>query len=934
MQNIAYSPFIALNNSTVEPKTVLNSAVSRAHSEKYVPTSPNTPPPRIDPDIIIVSDSDSKSSSPIKNYNDAFPTKNPPGEYGNTSPVLWAGTRKQKELAFPSKAVNKKSVKKNKSSMKVSRSLFQKNPKQARTEKDTSSVQQQVELSGASSYDGKISTSGPTDELNTTTVKRAPVIMLNDVLPNLNKEQLRQLQFHEESCEIHTNSSQGKVDTPKPKNDSIIKESASGVSELDYNPLENTNDFINKNISSVDSSADANASRNGYMIRRSPGQLPNTSFYPCGKKKYINYGAGNNTTDGDENQPSKHKSHLQLKNDISHLLQHRKYKLKQRRDRKKLKRPRSTVTLYDGIVSDKNVATEGSQLLDEIFTTSEKSVGETESSGTTLGLHKRKKKKHQKLKKRHISEHNPDGPKQKVRGRKPMTKNKKYRLVRGRVTANPVVDSLCTPGQEHGKRLQSRELPHEIGVSEGSTDSAFSMNCSETDLPEISFSQITSVTDKENSVKSTVMKLDKSPLVQFKDIDKKHDSNKPTTSSLRPILERLSPEKRILTHSPEKVYTNQASENDTVTLELEKVNDTGLQDKTVLKRNTINTKPSFKKSHKTKLPVIKKQKQKRSKTTGQGKTDMSKLSPGTKRKLRKRKPVFYAEDEMSYNHVLKPAKVPKVSKERRFQHICLKERKDIHEIVIAVEAADEPYCNTIVPRQYNFLFVRTLNELITAFQMSLQNEKCKAVILSSVGPVFCSGLDPFSLLNWSSEQPVAPEDIIELMTQLVNILIRYSKPIIAIVQGPAVGFGATLLLHCDSVYASDRASLQWPFTQIGLPPFGCTTESLNQTVGLSRTRSLLLEGRIISAQTAKDLGIVTEVFRHESLHANAWPLCCTLRQQSQSASIQTKQLVNINFIKSQVECNDCETSHLKRCLKMPSSEKYLKRYLTQHLCPN
>lgn len=540
-------------------------------------------------------------------------------------------------------------------------------------------------------------------------------------------------------------------------------------------------------------------------------------------------------------------------------------------------------------------------------------------------------------------------------------------LFLGSVAASQPIDSLSTPVQKHAKRLQTNIFTQNNDVSECTfasliknidletthkrdTEPIVTSTCEidslETNL--LAGDLIASVDRETNSVTSTVKVSGEFSPTKFEVTVQKMTSNESLT--LRPMLERLSPEKCISkTTSPEKAGSNnQVSRINAVTVELEKLKDKELQDKAatpttsavvnILKRKSEDVESSSKRSQKTKSTVVserKKQKKLSTTATKSASSDFSRHSPHNKglhrHELRKRKPVFYAEENIIFDPTPKPTvKMPKVTKERRFQHICLKERKDIHEIVIAVEAANQKYVDSSVSRKYNFLFEKTLNELITAFQISRQDKQCKAVILSSVGPVFCSGLDPASLLNWSQEQPVI-QDIIELMKYFVNMLIRYSKPIVAIVQGPAVGFGATLLLHCDSVYASDRASLQWPFAQIGLSPFGCTTEILNQTVGLCRTRSLLLEGRIISAQMAKDLGIITEVFPHDSLLANAWPLCSALGHCSEFALLETKLLVNINLVKSLVDCNICETIHLKQCLKNPSCLDYLQSYVIQHL---
>lgn len=304
------------------------------------------------------------------------------------------------------------------------------------------------------------------------------------------------------------------------------------------------------------------------------------------------------------------------------------------------------------------------------------------------------------------------------------------------------------------------------------------------------------------------------------------------------------------------------------------------------------------------------------------------LARPTSIRLRKRKPVQYSEfgPPASDATTADEKQVAKCVRDKKYRHIVLKEMNGLSEIVLTVEATEHKPPEPIFFRQFNYLFTRTLKELIDAFQICRANDKCKLVVLSSVGPVFCSGLDPRTLLNWTPGLS-RHQDIVKLMRKLVSTLIMFQKTIVAVVQGPAVGFGATLLLHCDSVYTSDRAEIQWPFVQIGLPPFGCTSESMTVSVGACKARSLLLEGGVITAKTAKEIGIVTELFPHDSLMTNAMARCVAICQSPAYALLQTKLLLKNDSIKRLSECNYCESVQLKQCLQYPSCRERLQQYV-------
>ena len=107
------------------------------------------------------------------------------------------------------------------------------------------------------------------------------------------------------------------------------------------------------------------------------------------------------------------------------------------------------------------------------------------------------------------------------------------------------------------------------------------------------------------------------------------------------------------------------------------------------------------------------------------------------------------------------------------------------------------------------------------------------VLLEGAGRGFSSGVDPASVGTEGSALGETFDDLIES-------LIRFSKPLVAAVHGVAIGFGATLLLHCDLVIVADSARLRLPFTALGTTPEAASNVLLPQIVGLQRAADLLL----------------------------------------------------------------------------------------------
>lgn len=117
------------------------------------------------------------------------------------------------------------------------------------------------------------------------------------------------------------------------------------------------------------------------------------------------------------------------------------------------------------------------------------------------------------------------------------------------------------------------------------------------------------------------------------------------------------------------------------------------------------------------------------------------------------------------------------------------------------------------------------------------------------------------------------------------------KPLVASVTGIAVGIGTTLLLHCDLAYASESATFIMPFVNLGLVPEFGSSLLLPQLVGQRRAAELLMLGQPFDATTAKDLGLINQIFPDDVASEEAFYKAQALAQQPPAALRQTKQLM-------------------------------------------
>ncbi len=161
-----------------------------------------------------------------------------------------------------------------------------------------------------------------------------------------------------------------------------------------------------------------------------------------------------------------------------------------------------------------------------------------------------------------------------------------------------------------------------------------------------------------------------------------------------------------------------------------------------------------------------------------------------------------------------------------------------------------------------------------------------AILIGGERGAFTAGND----LKDVTRRPFSSERTSPLR-RFMTALSQAHKPVVAAVDGVAIGIGATLLLHCDLVVASTRARVQMPFVSLGLTPEFASTLLLPQQVGRHVAAELLLLGETLDAQTAFRLGLVNRVTTPEELDVAAMSLARRLAAKPPEALREAKRLM-------------------------------------------
>ena len=148
-----------------------------------------------------------------------------------------------------------------------------------------------------------------------------------------------------------------------------------------------------------------------------------------------------------------------------------------------------------------------------------------------------------------------------------------------------------------------------------------------------------------------------------------------------------------------------------------------------------------------------------------------------------------------------------------------------------------------------------------------RDDGVRAVLFESRGDMFTSGNDIADFMSGAATP--GPGNEKPSVIRFLEAIASAEKPLIASVQGPAVGVGVTTLLHCDLVFASERATFHTPFVDLGVVPEAASSLLMPMIAGHQRAAEMLLAGRKIDAARAREFGFVNEVVAADALAETA-----------------------------------------------------------------
>ncbi len=175
------------------------------------------------------------------------------------------------------------------------------------------------------------------------------------------------------------------------------------------------------------------------------------------------------------------------------------------------------------------------------------------------------------------------------------------------------------------------------------------------------------------------------------------------------------------------------------------------------------------------------------------------------------------------------------------------------------------------PDKLNAYMPEMGGEIVGAFHAARDDDAVRVVILTGAGRAFCAGVD-LEALKASYSQPAGPEGSQgsklgeeDFLRKLPLELLEYPKPVIAAINGHAIGVGVTMALPCDIRIAADDAKIGLTFAKLGILPGLGSTHLLPRLVGMGKAKELVLGAGVILGAEAAAIGLVDRAVPPEAL---------------------------------------------------------------------
>lgn len=218
------------------------------------------------------------------------------------------------------------------------------------------------------------------------------------------------------------------------------------------------------------------------------------------------------------------------------------------------------------------------------------------------------------------------------------------------------------------------------------------------------------------------------------------------------------------------------------------------------------------------------------------------------------------------------------------------------------------------PEKRNALTQEMYRALSDALENGEKDDSIRVRVLLGSGGHFTGGNDIADFLATAKGEQGPPREVL----RFIEVLPHMKKPVVAGIDGQAIGIGTTLLLHCDLVYATPRATFATPFLDLGLVPEAASSLLIPRLMGYPRAFEMLVLGETFSASRACDVGLVNALVDPEALEIHVLTVAARLARKPAQALLTAKRLMRGDGTAA-LERTREEAAEFARCLTSPEA---------------
>lgn len=245
----------------------------------------------------------------------------------------------------------------------------------------------------------------------------------------------------------------------------------------------------------------------------------------------------------------------------------------------------------------------------------------------------------------------------------------------------------------------------------------------------------------------------------------------------------------------------------------------------------------------------------------------------------------------------------------------------MNETILSEQAADGVVLVTMNrPQRRNALDRASYAGLIAALAAAEADEAVRAVVLTGAGGCFTAGND-------IADFAAGGGDGARIAMDFLGAISTATKPVVAAVEGFAVGIGTTVLLHCDLAYAGEGATFRLPFVALGLSPEGASSHLLPLVAGCKRAAELLMLGEPFGAEVAAEAGLVNAVVPSGTALEAALARAKALAALPPASVALTKMLLRRGSAAAVAETLQVEARHFGERLRSPEAQAAFAAFL-------